>query len=132
MNLHTGELKSGVNLFQKNNLVSRMISRFFWDVAYIALLLWKLVGVHIALDFRLKITSCACFLGSGLKLVFYWKVHVFIFDKSLLRLRAGVLISWITENKGKSAAIKAILQRNPWFILKTIADQVLSPGEHLL
>ena len=49
----------------------------FWDVVYITLLLLLLLllntsgGCGIVLDFRLKMISSACFLGSALKLIFY-------------------------------------------------------------
>ena len=53
--------------FSKDNRVSRMTPRCFWDVVYITLLLLNTgEGRDIALDFRLKIISCTCFLGSGL------------------------------------------------------------------
>ena len=54
----------------RDSRVSRMIPRCFWDVVCMTLLLLNTSGgCDIALDFQLKITSCACFLGSGLKLV---------------------------------------------------------------
>ena len=34
---------------------------------------------------REKISSCACLVGSGLKLIFHWKTHSPIFFKSLFR-----------------------------------------------
>ena len=41
-----------------------MMPRCFWDVVCITLLLLNTSGgCDIALDLRLKITSCACFLG---------------------------------------------------------------------
>ena len=52
--------------FSKDSLVSTMISRCLWDVACITLsLLNTSWGCNIALDFRLKMTSCACFLDLG-------------------------------------------------------------------
>ena len=63
-----------------------MIPRCFWNLVCITLLLLLLLlflllllllllntrgGCDTALDFPPKITSCAFFLGSGLKLVFY-------------------------------------------------------------
>ena len=63
-----------------------MIPRCFWNLVCITLLLLLLLlflllllllllntrgGCDTALDFPPKITSCALFLGSGLKLVFY-------------------------------------------------------------
>ena len=40
---------------------------------------------HGMVIFQLKITSCVCFKGSGLKLIFHWKTQLFVF-KLLLRL----------------------------------------------
>ena len=58
--------------FSKDNRVSRLIPRCFWDVVCITLILSNISGgCDISLDFRLKVTSCACFIGSGLKLIFY-------------------------------------------------------------
>ena len=57
-----------------------MIPRCFWDVVCITLLLLSLNtagGCNIALDSRLKMISCACFLRSGLRIIFYWKaIHL--------------------------------------------------------
>ena len=62
--------------FSKDNQVSRMIPRCFWYVVCITLLLLNTSrGCDIALDFRLKMTFCVCFLGSGLKLIFHWNTH---------------------------------------------------------
>ena len=59
-------------MFSKDNRVSRMIPRCLWDAACIKLLLLNTSsGCDVALDFRLKITSCACFFGSRLKLIFH-------------------------------------------------------------
>ena len=84
--------------FSKGNRVSRMIPRCFWDVVCITLLLLLLLlllntsgGCEGALDFRLKMTSCACFLWFELKLIFHWNAHLFIFAKSLFGSRAEVL-----------------------------------------
>ena len=67
----------------------------------------------IALDFRLKMTSCACFLGSGFELIFHWNVNLFIFAKSLFSSRAEVLLSWITENKDVLSAKSLVFEDNP-------------------
>ena len=58
-------------------------------------------------------TSCACLFGSGLKLIFHRKTHLFIFAKSLFSLRADVLLSWITENKDVSSANSLAFEGNP-------------------
>ena len=86
----------------------------FLDVACITLLLLNPAGVcNIALDFRLKMTSCACFFGSGLKLIFHGKAHLFIFAMSLFSSRAEVLLSWITENKDVLPANSLAFEDNP-------------------
>ena len=56
------------------------------------------------LFFPLNIISCAYLLGSGLKLIFHWKVQLLINVKSLLISLAEVPMSWTTENKEVSSA----------------------------
>ena len=51
--------------------------------------------------FRLNITSWACLLVCGLKIIFHWKA---LFFKSSLSSPADTLISWIAENKDASSA----------------------------
>ena len=49
--------------------------------------------------FRLNITSWACLLAFGLKIIFHWKAHSLILFKFSLSSRTDRLILWITENK---------------------------------
>ena len=42
------------------------------------------------LDLRLKMTSWACLVVSGLKFIFHWVSNLHILSKSLLRLLAEV------------------------------------------
>ena len=100
--------------FSKDNRVSRMIPRCFGDVVCITLLLLLNTSgeCDIAWDFRLKMTSCTCFLGSGLQLIFHWNVHLFIFAKLLFSSRAEVLLSWITENKDISSTNSLAFEDN--------------------
>ena len=78
-----------------------MIPRYFWAVTCATLLLLSTGGgCNIGLDFWLKMTSCACFLRSGVKLIFHWNVYLFIFAKS----PSQVLLSWITENEDESSS----------------------------
>ena len=56
------------------------------------------------LSFLEKITSCACLLGSGLKLIFHWNAHLFIFFRSSFKFFADKVISWTTEKKEASSA----------------------------
>ena len=70
-------------------------------------------GFHVTLDFRLKMTSCGCFFGSGLKLIFHWKAYLYIFAKLLFISRAEVLLSRITENKEIWSANSLVFEDNP-------------------
>ena len=70
----------------KSDLVSNIIPRWFWvgdDLTKFSLKYNG--GWSILLIFLLKITSWACFLGSGLNLIFHWKAQSLIFIKSLFR-----------------------------------------------
>ena len=68
--------------FQKTIRFQEWDKDVFGDVACITLLINTSGGCNIALDFQLKMTSCASFFGSGLKLIFHWQAHLFIFSKS--------------------------------------------------
>ena len=65
---------------------------------------WNTHRVEQLIFFLLNITSCACLLGSGLKLIFHWKAQSLINFKSLLISLAQVLTSWAMENKEVSSA----------------------------
>ena len=52
------------------------------ETCWTGLLLEKIGGCTNFLILRVKITSCACLDGSGLKLIFHWKAHSFILSKS--------------------------------------------------
>ena len=61
-------------------------------------------------NFLLKITSWACLLRSGLKLIFPWKSQSLIFFKSLLSSFAEVVMSCVTENRDVSPANNFVLE----------------------
>ena len=65
------------------------------------------------LNLRLKMTSGACFIVSGLKFIFHLVAQLFILSKSLLRLFAGVWMSCLTENKDVSSAKSFALDKRP-------------------
>ena len=98
-----------LDVFQKDNRLSRIIPRCFWAVACITLLLNTTRGCNIGLDVWLKLTSYACFIGSGLKLILHWKAHLFIFAKSFI---VEVLLSWIRENKNILSANSLAFEDN--------------------
>ena len=54
-----------------------------------------------------------CFFGSGLKLIFHRKAHLFISVKLLFSSRVETLLSWITKNKVVPAAISLAFEDNP-------------------
>ena len=59
---------------------------------------------YISFVLRIKITSWACLVWSGLKFIFVWKARLFSFSKSLLWSFAGVWVSFTTEKKEVSSA----------------------------
>ena len=84
----------------KSNLVSNTIPRCLWvDDDLTKFWLKYDGGWLILLIFLLKITSWACLLGSGLNIIFHWKVQLLIFMKSLFKSFAVEFISWTTENR---------------------------------
>ena len=89
----------------KSSLLSKIISRCLWFVDWMTIVLLKFNdGWFGLLSFLEKITSCACLLGSGLKLIFHWNVHLFIFFRSSFKFFADKIISWTTKNREVSSA----------------------------
>ena len=64
-------------------------------------------------SFLEKITSWACLLGSGLKLIFHWKAHCFILERSLLSSKVVITETWITEKREISSAKSLVLEDKP-------------------
>ena len=88
---------------------SSMMPRCFWYIDWVTFaLLNTKEGWGIFFVLRLKMTSWACLVGSGLKLIFHWKVQLCIISKSLLRSFAEVWLSWITENNDVSSSTPAV------------------------
>ena len=84
----------------KSKLVSNTVPRCLWvDDDLTNFWLKHTGGWSILLIFLLKITSWACFLGSGLDLILHWKAKTFIFIKSLFRSFAVEFIFWTSENR---------------------------------
>ena len=89
----------------KSSLVSKIIPRCLWFVDCMATVLLKFNdGWFGLLSFLEKITSCACLLGSGLKLIFHRNADLFIFFRSPFKFFADKVISWTTENREVSSA----------------------------
>ena len=96
----TGRERSS-NVYLKSNETSRC----FWEKLWETLLLLKTkCGWVGLLDLRLKIfLSWAYLLGSGLKLIFYWKANSLTFFKSSFNSFEEVFTLWTTENNDVSA-----------------------------
>ena len=73
------------------------------------MMIWLSFDETIAEDdqfcyFLLKFNSWACFLGSGLNLIFHWKAQSLIFLKLLFRSYDAEFMFWTTENREVSSA----------------------------
>ena len=83
---------------------------------------------------RLKMTSWACFVGSGLKLIFHCRAHSFILERSLFNRLVETII-WTTENSDVSstksftsefkASGKSLLQ------IKNVKGQRIDPSRNV-
>ena len=89
----------------KDNFESKCRPKCFWGSALLTgMLLKNILGLIFIVVFLRRITSWACIVGSGLKLVFHWKAHLFISFRSLFRLLAVLLGTLIVENRDVSPA----------------------------
>ena len=99
----------------KLRLASRITPRCFWYVLWLTVLLLKVRGGWFNfLVFLLKITSWACLLGSGLKLIFHWYAQLLIFTKSSFNSFLVLLLSRITENNDVSSANNLAFDERPF------------------
>ena len=82
----------------KSRLVSKIIPRCLWFVDWMTTVLSKFNDGWFGLLSSLEeITSCACLLGSGLKLIFH-------FFTSSFKFFADKVIFWKTKNREVSSA----------------------------
>ena len=87
---------------------SKTTTKCFWWEHLVILLLLNLTGgcdKSYETNLRGKITSCACFLGSGLNSIFYWLAQWFIFCKSVLSSVTHLSRSRTFEKNVSSAKI---------------------------
>ena len=90
---------------EKFNFTSIIKPRCFWNKQLLnGTLLTKRVGWRNFLIFLQNITSCACLLKSGLKIVFHWKAQLDIAFRSWLKVAALVWILFTTEKRDVSSA----------------------------
>ena len=62
---------------------------------------------------RLNMISWACFVGSGIKLIFHCRVHSFISERLLFNRLAESVIILTAENSGVSSAKSLTLELKP-------------------
>ena len=93
--------------------MSSIIPNYFWEDVQVTLALLNSNGDENFFNLRLKVSSWACLVVSGLKFIFHWVTHLLILSKSLLRLFAEALMSYITENKDVSSAKSFGLDERP-------------------
>ena len=84
--------------------MSSIIPKCFCEDVWLTLALSDSNGTWTFFNLRLKMTSWACLVFSGLKFIFHRVGQLLILSKSLLRLFVEVWMSCITENKGVSSA----------------------------
>ena len=85
--------------------LSKITPRCFWQAVCLTFVFLKLSGMWNGfLILQEKITSCACLVGSRLKLIFHLVVQSLIFSKSSLRLFAEVFKLWTSEKRDMSSA----------------------------
>ena len=63
--------------------------------------------------FSRKITSWACLLISGLKLIYHWKSHCDNLARSLFSFEVVITESWITEKTEVPSAKRLLLEDKP-------------------
>ena len=89
----------------KFSLVSKNIPKCFWVSDWFTILLLKInEGWDDFWILQEKITSCACLLESGLKLIFHWQAQLFILLKSSFKFFADKFLSNIIEKRNVSPA----------------------------
>ena len=89
----------------KFSLTSNVNPRCFWDILFFkGMLLKERQGWSSFLVFLLNITSCACLVKSGLKIIFHWKAQLLITVRSLRKVAALDWMSLTTEKRDVSSA----------------------------
>ena len=84
----------------KDRLKSKCRPRWFWKSALrTEILLQNISGWIFLEDFLLKMTTLIWSVGSRLKLIFYWKAHLFISLSSLFRLLTVLSSTFAVENR---------------------------------
>ena len=99
----------------KFSLTSNVNPRCFWDILFFkGMSLNERQGWSSFLIFLLNITSCACFVKSGLKIIFHWKAQLLITARSLRKVAALDWMSLTTEKRDASLAKSLQFEDTPF------------------
>ena len=99
----------------KFSLTSNVNPRCFWDILFFkAMSLNERQGWSSFLIFLLNITSCACLVKSGLKIIFHWKAQLLITARSLRKVAALDWMSLTTEKRDASLAKSLQFEDTPF------------------
>ena len=98
----------------KFSLTSNVNPRCFWDILFFkGMSLNERQGWSSFLVFLLNITSCACLVKSGLKIIFHWKAQLLITDRSLRKVAALDWMSLTTEKRDVLSAKRFQFEDTP-------------------
>ena len=87
----------------KNNFELKYRPKCFWESALLTgILLKQILGWIFLVVFLLKMTSWACFVGSGLKPILHWKAYLFISFRLSFTLLAVISGTLTVENRDVS------------------------------
>ena len=83
----------------KLNFESNITPKCLWVVVTLAILLLNIMpGGFLCEVLRLNMIFWACFVGSGLKLIFHCIAYSFNLERCLFNRLAELVILWTTEN----------------------------------
>ena len=109
-----GVLKECFYVSTKFRLTSNVNPRCFWDILFFkGMSLNERQGWSSFLVFLLNITSCACLVKSGLKIIFHWKAQLLITDRSLRKVAALDWMSLTTEKRDVLSAKRFQFEDTP-------------------
>ena len=102
-------------IFFMGSTKSNVNPRCFWDTLFIkGMSLNERQGWSSFLVFQLNITSCACLVNSGLKIIFYWIAQLLITDRSLHKVAAFDRMSLTTEKRDVLSAKSLQFEDTPF------------------
>ena len=91
-----------------------VISKCMWIVVTLTILLLNIrPGWFLCEVLRLNMISWACFVGSGLKLIFHCRAHLLMLERSLFNRLAESVILWTTEKSDVSSAKSLTFEFKP-------------------